>query len=125
MSKIENIKNHVRENKKVYIVGASCLAVGVGVGAVLVKSGNISISVSGDGNHVVGKARTVNQVMVELVERSTASRPVHLDGTNLYFSSINEAARETGLPRHLISRNVNGLIPDVKGQVFKLLDLAD
>ena len=29
MSKIETIKNHVRENKTLYIVGASCLAAGL------------------------------------------------------------------------------------------------
>lgn len=124
MSKIENIKNHVREHKKVYVVGASCLAVGLLGGVALVKSGDISIVVTGDKNQIVGKAKTVNQVMVELVERSTPSRPVHLVGTNLYFNSISEAARETGYARSLISQNINGHIPDVKGDVFKLLEPA-
>lgn len=124
MSKIESIKNHVRENKKVYVVGASCLAVGLVGGVALVKSGDISIVVTGDKNQIVGKAKTVNQVMVELVERSTPSKPVHLVGTNLYFSSLNEAARETGHSLSMISRNVNGQIADVKGDVFKLLEPA-
>lgn len=126
MSKIENIKNHVRENKKAYIVGASSLAIGVGigVGAALIKSGNVSIVASGDGNQIVGKAKTVNQVMFEMVERSTPSKPVHLKGTNLYFNSLSEAARETGHSLSMISQNVNGHISDVKGDVFVLLDPA-
>lgn len=126
MSKIENIKNHVRENKTAYIVGASCFAVGVagGIGAALIKSGNVSIVASGDGNQIVGKAKTVNQVMFEMVERSTPSKPVHLKGTNLYFNSLSEAARETGHSLSMISQNVNGHIADVKGDVFVLLDLA-
>lgn len=124
MSKIESIKNHVREHKKAYVVGASCFAVGLLGGVALVKSGDISIVVTGDKNQIVGKAKTVNQVMVELVERSTPSRPVHLVGTNLYFNSISEAARETGYARTLISQNINGHIPDVKGDVFKLLEPA-
>lgn len=124
MSKIETVKNHVREHKKVYIVGATCLAVGVVGGAVLVKSGGISIVASGDNNQIVAKAKTVNQVTVEMIERSTPSRPVHLEGTNLYFNSISEAARETGYTRSLISQNINGHIPDVKGEVFKLLEPA-
>lgn len=124
MSKIESIKNHVREHKKVYVVGASCLAAGILGGVALAKAGDISIVVTGDKNQIVGKAKTVNQVMVELVERSTPSRPVHLVGTNLYFNSISEAARETGYTRSLISQNINGHIPDVKGEVFKLLEPA-
>lgn len=124
MSKFENIKNHIRENKKVYVVGASCLVVGAGVGAVLVTTGGISIAVSGDNNQIVGKARTVNQVMVELVERSTPSKPVHLEGTNLYFSSLNEAARETGHSISKLSRHINGHIPDINGDVFTLLEPA-
>ena len=124
MSKIENIKNHVRENKKAYVVGASCLAVGLLGGVALAKSGDISIVASGDKNQIVGKAKTVNQVMIELVERSTPSKPVHLVGTNLYFSSMSEAARETGHSLSMISKNVKGQIPNVKGDVFELLEPA-
>lgn len=124
MSKIESIKNHVREHKKAYVIGGTVAAVGLLGGVALVKSGDISIVASGDKNQIVGKAKTVNQVMVELVERSTPSRPVHLVGTNLYFNSISEAARETGYARSLISQNINGHIPDVKGDVFKLLEPA-
>jgi DNA-directed RNA polymerase specialized sigma54-like protein len=59
-----------------------------------------------------------------MVERSTASKPVHLVGTNLYFNSLSEAARETGLHLSMISRNINGHIPDVNGNVFELLEPA-
>ena len=124
MSKIESIKNHFRENKKAYVVGASCLTVGLLGGVALAKSGNISIVASGDNNQIVGKAKAVNQVMIELVERSTPSRPVHLVGTNLYFNSLNEAARETGHSLSMLSRHVNGHIPDVGGDVFELLEVA-
>lgn len=124
MSKIESIKNHVRENKKAYVVGASCLAVGLLGGVALAKAGDISIVVTGDKNQIVGKAKTVNQVMIELVERSTQSKPVHLVGTNLYFSSMSEAARETGHALSMISKNVKGQIPNIKGDVFELLEPA-
>ena len=117
---LEKIKTHFTENKKFYI--------GVGIGAgvatagyLILNSQGIKIEVFGDNNHIIGKAR---QVTINLVERSTASKPVHLAGTNLYFSSLSEAARETGHSLSMISRNVNGHIPDVKGDVFELLDLA-
>ncbi|WNM72524.1 hypothetical protein SEA_ARTORIAS_55 [Gordonia phage Artorias] len=123
---LDKVKVHIQENKKVYIVGGVCLVVGLAGGTFLVKNKDvINVSVEGIGNNVVGKAKTVNQVTIELVERSTPSKPVHLVGTNLYFNSLNEAARETGHSLAKISRNVNGHIPDVDGDVFKLLELAE
>jgi hypothetical protein len=58
------------------------------------------------------------------VERSTPSKPVHLKGTNLYFSSLSEAARETGHNLSMLSRHVNGHSPDIKGDVFEVLEPA-
>lgn len=122
MITFDKVKTHVQSHKMVYVVGAACLTVGVLGGVAYSRS--ITISVTGNANQIVGKAKTVNQVMVELVERSTSSKPVHLVGTNLYFNSLSEAARETGHSLSMISRNVNGIIPDVKGDVFKLLEPA-
>lgn len=120
MKKIEKIKTHFDENKKTYI--------GVGVGVVI---GAAAATVAFHNKaEVAQKINQVavgyknNQVLVNFVERSTPSRPVHLKGTNLYFNSLNEAARETGHSLSRISKNVNGHIPDVNGDVFVLLDKA-
>lgn len=122
MPTIDQVKTHLRENKKVYIVGGACLAVGVLAGVAFVRTGDIVVS--GSNNQIVGKAKTVNQVMIQMVERSTPSKPVHLVGTNLYFNSLNEAARETGHSLSKLSRHVNGHIPDLNGDVFELLEVA-
>ena len=130
MTTIDKIKTHIGENKKVYTIGATCLVVGIAVGVTVMtlKSGSGDISVIGDVEGdliaVTGAHNTVNKVVVEMIERSTPSKPVHLVGTNLYFNSLGEAARETGHSVSMISRNVNGQIPDVKGDVFKLLESA-
>ena len=120
---------HIEKNKVAYLTGAVCLTVGVVCGAALVRTRpSITATITDIKEHaivVVGDKNTVNQVVVNLVERSTASKPVHLVGTNLYFNSISEAARETGLDRIAISRNIAGTISDVKGSVFKLLELAE
>ena len=122
----DKIKTHIQENKKVYIVGGVCLVVGIAGGVVLANNKDvINISIDGDGNEVIAKAKTVNKVTIELVERSTPSKPVHLVGTNLYFNSLSEAARETGHSLQKISRNINGHIPDIDGDVFKLLERAE
>lgn len=122
MSAFDKVKTHVQTHKTVYIVGATCLTLGVLGGVALVRTGDISVI--GDNNQVVGKAKTVNQVVVELIERSTPSKPVHLVGTNLYFNSLSEAARETGHSLSKLSRHVNGHLPDLNGDVFKLLEPA-
>lgn len=127
-AQLERTRVHLKKHRNLYMVGAASLTVGVLVGATIVKTGgNISVKgdVTGDVISVTGHHNTVNKIVVELIENSTPSKPVHLLGTNLYFNSISEAARETGLDRIAISRNIAGTIPDVKGSVFKLLELAE
>jgi hypothetical protein len=121
------IKTHFRENKKVY----AGTAIGVVVGAVGVVATALTIYTrSNNGAQIIQKVTQVgfrNETtasIIQLVERSTPSKPVHLAGTNLYFSSISEAARETGHQLSMISKNINGLIPDVNGDVFELLEPA-
>lgn len=123
-SRLEQVKTHIQTHRHAYIAGAVCLTAGVAGGAAIVRTRHVADVITITGDHNIGKAETVNKIMIELVERSTPSKPVHLVGTNLYFNSISEAARETGLDRISISKNIAGAIPDVKGAIFKLLDPA-
>lgn len=122
-AQINKIKTHVKEHKDLYI--------GVGVGVVigatavtLLKCRAITVANA----ELVQNVTQVNvgwgntQAVINLIERSTPSKPVHLVGTNKYFASLGEAARETGHSLAKISRNVNGHIPDVGGDVFELLE---
>lgn len=121
---IDKVKLHVKNHKTAYMVGGA-LITGVVVGVVLAKNINGGDTIIIEGVNNIGKDVSVNKTIVNFVERSTPSKPVHLVGTNLYFNSISEAARETGLDRMAISKNIAGTIPDVKGNVFKLLELAE
>ncbi len=119
--KIESVK----KNKNVYIACGTGIVVGVVAGIAVTKlSSNL-------GNQVVQKIVQIgwrnetNPVIVNLVERSTPSKPVHLVGTDLYFSSLSDAARKTGHALSTLSKHINGVIPDVKGDVFELLQPAD
>lgn len=90
---IDKVKAHVKEHKTVYLVsGALITGVVVGVAVAKIKSGSINITDTvvegGDLFAVTGSKNTVNKTVIELVERSTPSKPVHLVGTNLYFNSI-------------------------------------
>lgn len=126
-TRFDRFRSHVDRNRNVYFVGAACLTVGIVVGAAIVRTkvpGDF-ISVTGDHNiAVAGSKNTINKVVIELIERSTPSKPVHLVGTNLYFNSLSEAARETGHSLSRISQNVNGHIKDINGDVFEFLQPA-
>ena len=116
------VKAHLSENKKAYLGFAGGVATTVA-----------ALYFGSKTNHDVQTLQKIYQIawrpdnvqkVINLVERSTPSKPVHLKGTNLYFSSLNEAARETGHSLTRISQNVNGQIPHVKGDVFELLQPA-
>lgn len=118
----EKIKAHVKEHKEVYIVGGIGLAACVGVWIIASRSGESS-HVSAQANQI-GVVNRNTQVIIEMVERSTPSKPVHLVGTDLYFPSLNEASRQTGHSLSKLSRHINGHIPDINGDVFELLNPA-
>ena len=105
--KLERIKNHIYDNRKVYL--AATVGVVVGVVTVLVviaiksKTGFESPEIVQKINQIAWRPEN-NQVVINLIERSTPSKPVHLVGTNLYWSSLSEAARETGYELSLISK---------------------
>lgn len=120
---IAKIKTHIKENKKVYIVAGITATVSVAATVVLLKSRSVTVEnadlVQNVNQTVIGWGN--NQTIINFIERSTPSKPVHLVGTNKYFASMSEASRETGHSVANISKNVSGLRPDVNGDVFKLL----
>jgi hypothetical protein len=121
--RIEKVKTHIREKKGYYLVGGGGILVGV--------LSVVAVSQTRSDGKIVQKILQVAwrpenyQTVITLQEKSTPSKPVHLKGTNLYFNSLSEAARETGHPLATISKQINGHIPDVKGDVFEVLERAN
>lgn len=123
MSNLEKVKLHFKENKKIYIsCGVTALVTAAGV-ILLTKGQGSSTAVKG---HILSwKPRgDIMPVTVNLIERSTPSKPVRLVGTDLYFSSLSEASRKTGHHLSQLSQHINGKIPDLNGDVFELLEPA-
>lgn len=122
MSKTKETKNkfvkHIRDHKSEYITGAICLTVGALGSAALVMSRPypVDTTIQQAINGVSWKP-----VMLQFVERSTPSKPIHKVGTKEYYESVHDAARLTGHDRSLISKNAHGQIPDVKGDRFEFV----
>ena len=122
--KIERVKAHFQQNKWAYISGGIGVAAG-SVGMACYRSAPMAKAtqtVAGIVN--IKPTQNVTQVVINLTERSTPSKPVHLVGTNLYFDSLSDAARKTGHSLSSISHVVNGRSKDVGGDVFVLLQPA-
>lgn len=122
--RIDRVKSHLRENKKAYIAGAAGLAVGVvSVGTAFLLNKDYEAQIVQQVKQIAWRANS-NQVVINLTEKSTPSKPVHLVGTNLYFDSLSDASRKTGHSLPKLSRHVNGHIPDLNGDVFEVLQPA-
>lgn len=113
-----NVKTHIQENKHWYFLGTGIIIGGIAV-AIVRSTPDVQISQK---VIQIGVRNKANPVIINLIERSTASKPVWLVGTDRYFSSISEAARETGHSLQKISRQINNHIPDVDGDKFQLLE---
>jgi hypothetical protein len=114
-----NIKEHFKNHKRDYIIVTSSVITTLTL--VYIFGPNLKIDKS---IRQIGFRNEINHAIISFIERSTPSKPVHLVGTNLYFDSLSDAARKTGHSLSMISRQVNGHIPNVKGDVFEVLTKA-
>ena len=122
MNRIQKAKQHVKEHKAVYITGGVCLVVGaVAGGGYVFTRPEVLQNVKMQN---LGFTWKPTQTVIQFVERSTPSKPVHLVGTQKYWDSIHAAARDTGHSVSDISKCINGLRNNVKGDVFTAVKTA-
>jgi len=125
-TKVEKIKNHFKENKKLYI--------GLGIGAVVGVAGTI-IFKKNDGNQaIVDSFKLVNWksphtsqlIQVAIPRRGNSGNAIQCDQTGTIFPSQNLAAKEMDLNAGNLSQQLNGKIPSVNGFTFtKLTESGD
>jgi hypothetical protein len=134
-TRVERVKIWCKDHKGELLTAAGALVL-VGVAAVIYKKQQDEIAgLSAENEELRNQPPQIenhntqnnNVYNIEILERSTPSKPVMLtkiDGSRDFFNSLSEAARETGCDRVMISKQVNGHIPDVHGNVFELLERA-
>lgn len=124
--RLEKIKTHVKENKVVYIVGASCLATGAAIGGAIVylkfNGGNVDGSVAvTQGLAYKSPVTITNTTIVELVRRGHPGYKIQCMTTGEEFASIRRAADMLGINRNDLQEHLRGLRPVVNGMTFQNL----
>lgn len=120
METTNKIKNHFRENKKYYITGASCLAVGaVGGAAICWRSPQVSSKIV---QILSYKPQATLEVFIEAL--GDPGNIIQDTTTGIIYASQGQAARELGLNPSELSKHLKGRNSHVKGHVFEKLGKA-
>lgn len=115
MFTIAQAKAHIKDNKKVYLVGAGCLVVGL---------------VAGSRNDtVVDSVKQINilspgsKVVVTTLERRSCMEPIPIRclETGEVFGSLRRAGEVLDIPRALISAQLDGKFEKANGMTFEKL----
>lgn len=127
-TKIEKVKTHVKENKKLYIGIGIGVAVGVTVTVILAKTDVINITDSFKlelGTIKYKSPTTTNNIVVtELARRGHPGNMIMCNETGEVFASQNRAAELLGLSPSNLSQHLKGRQPSVSGFTFTNLGEA-
>ena len=128
-NKFEKFKQHLHDNKKVYLVGAGCLGAGFIGGKflrrpIVIDFRPVISNAPVFNNHNIGNVveNTINNVgyMHKIIKR------IKPDGTEEIFETVNDAARKLAPEYGIkvsstldrISKVANGHIPDYRDDKF-------
>lgn len=121
--KLEKARQHLRENRRAYVVGAVCLVTGA-AGALLL-AGKADVAVNSQIKQILSYKPEAHQtVVVVLEEKANLSKPVRVKGTDMIFASQNEAARQLDIPQVIISKHLNGKLETANGVNLEWLPIV-
>lgn len=116
MKKIDRIKQHLRDNKKTYIVGGLAFL----GGATAVVATSRSIHVATPIQALTYKSTQVNEIY-QLPQVSNLAKPVIDTTTGTPYLSQKRAANALGISPSMVSQHMAGKTSDVKGHVLEYI----
>lgn len=118
--RIERVKSHLRENKKVYLSGT----IGVGIGAVgaLLTANKSSLVKNAQIQLLTWKSNQTLEVFIEAL--GDPGNIIQDNVTGTIYASQGQAARELGISASEISKHLNGKKDHVSGHIFTRLGKA-
>jgi len=122
-TRYQKIKQHLKDNKKVYLVGAGCLTAGYLLRGV--SSPNVIQTFNGTDNIglIVNKSKNVDVVIKYLNQRNYPANPVRCLETLEKWSSQAEAALAKGISETNLSQHLNGKYPHANGLHFERITI--
>jgi len=100
-SRYERCKNHLKENRRVYITGAVCLLAGVA----LAKRGDVKNGIQGAVIQI-GNAEYNNKIITELAPRGNAGKGVLDPATGEMAASIRRMAEVKNISRAAVKKAI-------------------
>ncbi len=115
-ARIVKVKNHLKENRVTYFVGAGCTVVGVAVGVI----------VFGNGVQIVDSLKLINwksphTSQTVLIRQGHPGYIVRCKETGALFPSQNAAAKAMGINQGSLSQHLAGKFPQAGGHTFECL----
>ena len=123
MNRLNKIKNHLKNNKRTYIVGAGTFVLGIVTTMWLVQRGNLYLKATGDNNviNAINNPETVNMITNYIENRGRPGNPVQCVQTKEVWKSQELAASSNGSSAVAMSRHLNGMYDDLKGLTYTRL----
>jgi hypothetical protein len=115
-SRLARVKQHLKDNKQIYLVGAGCLGAGY-----LLRPGVVTIV---DAFNIKYKSSVTNIVTTELARRGHPGYLVKCLETGEVFASKRRAAEALDINRFNLNEHLKGVQPDVDGFHFEVLGEA-
>lgn len=122
-TKLQSTKNHLKNNKKEYLVGGLCLVTGALAGALVSKY-------SGSGPDVtqkvtqIGLINKANVLTVYINPLGDPGNVVQCLETGTIYASQGQAAKELGVSASAVSQHLTGRNSHVNGQHLVILGKA-
>lgn len=129
MSKIEKIKNHLKEHKREYLIGGSCLVGGVLIGAMVKRPIYIQANAALPPTTVNVNTPVNNNIPVHnniRLDNSVAmggytSKIVKNMNTGELYGSVSDAAAAAGVSLTTMSKHINGKTDHVYGDIYEII----
>lgn len=121
MAQREKIKQHFRDNKKVYIsIGITAVVTAAGT-VLLLKYNNVKVTQKASQNALVNYKPVIHQeqyVTVELPARGHRGFAILNDDTCEVYGSIKKAAADIGCSQKTLRDHLKGLIDNIDGNTY-------
>jgi hypothetical protein len=118
-AKLEKIKQHLVENKRVYIAAGVGMVVGIVIGGVtvyLLKNGNAVPQIS---QKAIGIWNTQVATLITIDAPGNSGNVIQDLSTGIIYPSQNAAAKALDIDKANISKHLSGIFPNAEGHIFK------